>query len=201
MADACRRSSIVRGLVAVVLALTATGLLAGPASAHAALISSDPADGATVDAPPTSITLTFDEALLADTETISINDENGNVVASQQATPDGHDVSVPWPAELVSGTYQVAYRVVSGDGHPVMGAITFSIASGGSSADPAPASPSPTAAATPPHTSASVSATPTATPAESGSSGVAVALVILGSLAVLGIIVFVAVTMIRRRRT
>ena len=35
--------------------------LAGPAAAHHALTGSDPAAGATVDDPPTSISLTFDQ--------------------------------------------------------------------------------------------------------------------------------------------
>jgi len=186
----------------MLLAVGAVGLLAGPASAHAQLVSTDPADGSTLSAPPATVTLTFDEDLLADTETISINDENGNVVASQQATPSGSTVSVPWPADLASGTYQVAFRVVSGDGHPVMGAITFTITGSGPSVAPSLAA---SASAALPGSSASSPSIPatTASPVpaqESGSSGIAVALVILGAIAVLVIIVVVAVTMIRRRR-
>lgn len=191
MADPSRRPSVIRGLVAVALALAATGLIAGPASAHAQLVSTDPADGATISAPPSTVTLTFDEALLADTETISINDENGNVVASQQATPDGTTVSVPWPAELTAGTFQVAYRVVSGDGHPVTGAFTFTIGGDVVAAASSAAVPSASSAAT-------AQATPVAE--ESGTSGVAVALVVLGAVAILVMIVIVAITMLRRRR-
>lgn len=210
MADTSRRTSILRGLVAVTLALTATGLIAGPASAHAQLVSTDPADGATISAPPATVTLTFDEALLADTETISINDENGNVVASQQATPEGSTVSVPWPAELTTGTFQVAYRVVSGDGHPVTGAFTFTIggdasaaaSSGAASSGAAPsgAASNTAAASAAPSTSAVPSTEATPVTEDSGTSGVSVALVILGAIAVLVLIVVVAVTMIRRRR-
>jgi len=47
----------------VVIGLVTAGTvgLAGPAAAHHALTGSDPADGATVDDPPTSISLTFDQ--------------------------------------------------------------------------------------------------------------------------------------------
>ncbi|MEI6362026.1 MAG: copper resistance CopC family protein [Actinomycetes bacterium] len=197
MAEHTLRSSIVRGLVAVTLAVTATGLLAGPASAHAALISTDPADGATLSAPPANVTFTFDEALLADTETISINDENGNVVASQQVTPNGAAVSVPWPADLSAGTFQVAYRVVSGDGHPVTGAITFTVTGGGSTTPSASATAA--ASSVPASTQAQASASATAAPADSGSSGVAVTVVILGAVLVLVLIVIVAVRMMRKR--
>jgi hypothetical protein len=35
-------------------------------------------------------------------------------------------VIVPWPADLPPGKYSVAFRVVSEDGHPVTGQVTFS---------------------------------------------------------------------------
>ncbi|CAB4626618.1 unannotated protein [freshwater metagenome] len=68
---------------------------------------------------------TFDENLLPDLDTISINNDQGVNVTSQQVEPVGNTLSMPWPTTIEAGTYQVAYRIVSGDGHPVTGAISF----------------------------------------------------------------------------
>jgi methionine-rich copper-binding protein CopC len=125
-------------LLATASAILALGVLgAGPASAHSQLTSTSPVDGAVLDTAPTEVRLTFDSTLLDDTDTISINDENGNVVSSIHPKPEGDSVAIPWPAGTPAGTYQVAYRVVCGDGHPVVGAInvTLTAAAAGASND------------------------------------------------------------------
>lgn len=116
-------------ILAVVLACTSvwTGLNAGAAAAHTTLVSSDPADGSVLTAPPPKITLTFDEPLMQSADTISINDASGNVVVSQKVNPDGAVLSLPWPADLPSGVYEVAYRAVADDGHPMIGAVHFTL--------------------------------------------------------------------------
>ena len=173
---------LARTVAAVTLGLLAlVGLSVAPASAHSKLVSSSPVDGATLDAPPTSVSFTFDEPLLPGTETISINDENGNVIATQSASPDGATISVTWPADAGTGVFQVAYRVVSGDGHPVTGAITLTIIS-------AP-------------TSSISTAAPAADPAAEAepARGIAGGLVVTIALGVLILVVVAAVTLWRRR--
>ena len=96
------------------------------ASAHSQIVSSEPVDGAALAAAPSAVTFTFNEALLEEAVSVAISDSAGNVVSGTVATADGAQVSVPWPAGLKPGAYTVAYRVVSADGHPVTGAITFS---------------------------------------------------------------------------
>ena len=96
-----------------------------PAWAHSGLESSSPADGAVLDAAPTKVVLGFNEELLPDAETISINTAAGENVTSVKVQPEGSSVSIPWPADLPSGDYQVAYRVVSADGHVGTGVFTF----------------------------------------------------------------------------
>ncbi len=182
-----------------------------PAFAHASLTSSTPQDGATLASPPAEVVFTFDDALLEDTETISINDIDGNVVASQQVTPQGASMSVPWPADIDAGTYQVAYRVVSADGHPVTGAITFTITGGApptptaaptaaTAASAAGTSASPTAASASP-TATSASPTATAGPSDAPPSGPPVLAIVaaLAALAVGGTAVILALA--RRRST
>lgn len=100
-------------------------VIAAPAHAHTDLMGTTPADGDVLDGPPGAVTLTFNEELLEAAVRVSITDESGAVVAKDIAESAGSDVTVPWPADLAPGTYVVSYRVVSGDGHPVSGDITF----------------------------------------------------------------------------
>jgi hypothetical protein len=185
------RAGAARWLATLALAATVCAVTATPVLAHAGLTSSNPVDGATLTAPPTRIEFTFDEPLLEDTETISINDINGTVVSSQQVTPSGSTMSVPWPSDLTSGTFQVAYRVVSNDGHPVIGAITFTITA------PAAASngPSPAPEPVPVATGAGSSAPPG--PTSSDSPPVAA---IVGGLALLAAAALAVAVALRRRR-
>jgi methionine-rich copper-binding protein CopC len=159
-------------LLATASAILALGVLgAGPASAHSQLTSTSPVDGAVLDTAPTEVRLTFDSTLLDDTDTISINDENGNVVSSIHPKPEGDSVAIPWPAGTPAGTYQVAYRVVCGDGHPVVGAInvTLTAAAAGASnlatvAASAVASSAASSVPTPPSPSAAEPAAPSSGP-------------------------------------
>lgn len=110
------------------IALSVLGMLgvgATSAQAHTALISSTPANGAVLDAAPTSVTFIFAEALIPDLDTVSINNDKGVNVSSQKVTPTGDQLSITWPSDLPAGKYEVAYRVVSEDGHPVSNSITF----------------------------------------------------------------------------
>lgn len=127
-------------LPALLLAALATLLLvvpAGPAAAHADFVSSDPADGAILDTPPAQITLTFSEDLLPGANTVAVTDATGAVIASEPIEPQGASVALPWPAGADGGTYRVAYRVVSADGHPITGSVLITV--GRSSPEPVPA--------------------------------------------------------------
>ncbi|MDX3798289.1 copper resistance CopC/CopD family protein [Streptomyces sp. AK04-3B] len=121
----------VRMLVLLFLAVAGALLAgAGPASAHAALTGSDPAQGVVVDKAPTQVTLTF-------SETVSMNDDSLRVLDPKGARVDdgkpsevsGTTYAVQLHSGLPDGTYTVTYQVVSADSHPVAGAYTFSIGS------------------------------------------------------------------------
>lgn len=126
MTPLIRHRLLGRGLA--VLAIT-TALWSGAATtayAHSGLESSTPADGSVITEAPAAITLTFNETLLEDADSISLNSADGTSIVSSKVQPNGDTVELPWPADLPAGDYQVAYRVVSADGHPVTGAISFS---------------------------------------------------------------------------
>ncbi|MFF4844272.1 copper resistance CopC/CopD family protein [Streptomyces collinus] len=115
----------------VLVLLTVTGaLLAGaaPASAHAALTGSDPAQGVVVDKAPTQVSLTFSEKVAMNDDSLQVLDPKGkNVETGAPVNPGGTTYAVKLKGNLPKGTYTVAYQVVSEDSHPVSGAYTFSI--------------------------------------------------------------------------
>ncbi|MGA5571545.1 copper resistance protein CopC [Streptomyces pseudogriseolus] len=119
----------VRTLVLLILAV-AGALLAGaaPASAHAALTGSDPAQGAVVDTAPAQISLTFSEPIAVGDDSVRVLDPKGERVdKGDPANLSDTTYSVRLLSGLPDGTYTVAYQVVSADSHPVAGAYTFSI--------------------------------------------------------------------------
>ncbi|MFJ4094477.1 FixH family protein [Kitasatospora sp. NPDC089913] len=115
-------------MLGAVLALLLGG--AGPASAHAALQSTDPAQNSVLPAAPQAVTLTFSEAVSLSSDSVRVLDPAGRAVDSgSPAHADGKDntARVGLGPGLANGTYTVAWRAVSEDSHPIGGAFTFSI--------------------------------------------------------------------------
>ncbi|CAL9505702.1 copper resistance CopC/CopD family protein [Streptomyces sp. enrichment culture] len=103
---------------------------AGPATAHAALSSTDPGDGAVLQRAPGHVTLTFSESVSLRDDSFRVLDPGGHRVrtgAAGHADGRSDTARVALPGELGEGTYTVAWRVVSADSHPVSGAFTFSV--------------------------------------------------------------------------
>ncbi|MBK3577079.1 copper resistance protein CopC/CopD [Streptomyces sp. MBT65] len=116
-------------LLGTVLVLLLLGS-AGTASAHAALESTDPADGSVVKSAPRTLTLTFSESVALLDDSFRVYDPDNRRVktsSAHHAKDAGDTASVTLPAKLGTGTFTVAWRVVSADSHPVSGAFTFSI--------------------------------------------------------------------------
>ncbi|MFF5518495.1 copper resistance CopC/CopD family protein [Streptomyces coeruleorubidus] len=120
-----RVRTVVLLLLAAVCALLAG---AAPASAHAAVTGSDPAQGAVVDKAPARISLTFSEQVAMSGDSLRVLDPEGKRVdAGEPSNVSGTTYAVRLHSGLPDGTYTVAYQVVSADSHPVAGAYTFSI--------------------------------------------------------------------------
>ncbi|MFJ5836362.1 copper resistance CopC/CopD family protein [Streptomyces shenzhenensis] len=101
---------------------------AGPASAHAALTGSDPAQGVVVDKAPDQVSLTFSEQVSMSSGSLRVLDPKGKRVDSgEPSNVSGTTYAVRLVSGLGDGTYTVAYQVVSADSHPVAGAYTFSV--------------------------------------------------------------------------
>lgn len=105
---------------------------AAPASAHAALIRTDPADGSVVQTAPQQVVLTFSEGVLLSADSLRVLDPQGKDVAAdapQHASGrnSGSTATVSLRPGLGNGTYTVAWKAVSQDSHPVAGAFTYSV--------------------------------------------------------------------------
>ncbi|SED31494.1 copper transport protein [Streptomyces sp. 2231.1] len=118
------------------LTLLGAGLLlvllgtAAPASAHAALRESDPGDGTVLRTAPRHVTLTFTESVGLLTDSFRVYDPENHRLrtgTADHAPGRSETARVTLPAKLATGTYTVAWRVVSADSHPVSGALTFSV--------------------------------------------------------------------------
>ena len=122
-------------LAAAAAALVLGGAMipAGPASAHDRLVGSTPAADATVTAEPGTIALDFSEDLLSlDAQNSGfaiqvVNASGGTFHEDGCVTVDG-TTATSRIALGTAGTYQVTWRAVSSDSHPIDGTYSFTYA-------------------------------------------------------------------------
>lgn len=146
------RSALLRralgAAVATALTAVALGLSAAPAGAHSALIDSTPREGQTLTAAPTTIELTYNGDVQDVGAFVALRDADDEVVAELKPRISGAVVTAQVPTTLAAGRYSIVWRVVSSDGHPIQGAIPFSVEGAASTVSPsASATPAPTTAA------------------------------------------------------
>lgn len=134
------RAAVLSLLVAPLVALAALVAGVGPASAHAGLTGSDPADGATLAAAPGTVSFTFNEDIRE--PAFVVVTAAGQRVAEGQARVDANVVTARVDDGAPAGRWTAAYRVVSVDGHAVTGEIAFEVEQAAPSAS-ASATPSP----------------------------------------------------------
>ena len=118
---------------AVAGVLLAGGVAVGsalPAYAHTELANSIPAAGVTVATTPGSVQLNFTEPIDAELADVVARAPDGRNLAVGPARQSGPGLMQPITASPEAGQVQVAYRVVSLDGHPVSGTFTFRVQRG-----------------------------------------------------------------------
>ena len=198
-ARASRRG--IRNLLGAALAAAALVVaplaLASPASAHDELLSTDPADGASLAEAPDAVTLTFGEAVVQLGTAVVVTDAAGAKLADGALVVDGAVVTRAITPPTVAGEVRVSYRVVSADGHPVTGSFTFTVASvpspsgsvqpTESAPESASATPSESSVAAGPSDSGTAVAEPSTSPVASESSGGSWLPWVLGGLALLAL--------------
>ena len=148
-------------LAAAAIALVALST-AAPASAHDSVVSTSPAEGATVSENPGTVSVTLSAEPLASesmtTSQIEVTAPDGHVVSSGKAEISGATVSTDADIDH-EGEHTVAWRSVSADGHPIEGTFAFTYAGEAPAASAASAE----ASAPAPAATAGTTTAPTAT--------------------------------------
>jgi len=97
----------------------------GGAMAHAVLLVAEPADGSVLATAPPSVTLRFSEAVTVGA--LTLVDARGSRRDEVRIDANEQTVVMTLPSDLPRGSQLVSYRVISADGHPVAGVISFAI--------------------------------------------------------------------------
>jgi len=129
-----------RGMVAaagVILGLAVVLAHAPGASAHESLADSSPRPGEVLESGPSEIDLIFSGQLLEGGAAVAVSDSDSHDWVVRAPAVEDSAVSVELDQVLPDGEYEVLWRVVSSDGHPISGAFTFQVGEGGSTV-PAP---------------------------------------------------------------
>jgi methionine-rich copper-binding protein CopC len=182
---------LVRIALSLLGAVLVVFVTATPAFAHTALKSSEPTEGSSLSTTPTQVSLTFEEAVTLPAKPISVTGPDGSSWTVGPASIAGASVTAPVEATGPAGQYTLRYTVIADDGDEVAGAVRFTMSV---AATPSATATEAQAVATAAAPVAAVTPTAVATPTEaagsSGTSGgawVAVAVVVVGVLAALGL--------------
>ncbi|PHK94115.1 copper resistance protein CopC [Pseudoroseomonas rhizosphaerae] len=110
-----------------ILAAALSILVPGAASAHAMLHSSDPADGATLNASPRALNLAFTEDCRV--TSLRLVDEGGreHQVRREGGRAASSQVTATLAAPLRPGAYRLEWRAMGDDGHVMSGAVRFAV--------------------------------------------------------------------------
>ncbi len=108
----------------LLLTLLCFALLPLQALAHAQLRGSEPAEGVVVAEAPATIILDFNEAIAP---LVLRHIGPDGTATDLEGTAENATITVAPPADLGDGTHLLSWRVVSDDGHPVGGTLTFHV--------------------------------------------------------------------------
>jgi copper transport protein len=111
----------------VLLVATLAGVK--PASAHAYLTTSDPANSALVAGPPSQVAMTFSERLEPSVSRADLYDQSGGLIVGTSFTiTDPFTMVLNVPPGLGNGTYAVVWTSLSADdGHTASGFLSFTV--------------------------------------------------------------------------
>jgi len=118
------------GALALALALLAAVAGAPAAHAHAILAHTEPHRGAVLPRAPGEVRFAFNEPVRAPADALRVFDETGERVdtGAVRAVGGGDtEYAVPLRGDLPDGVYTATFRIVSADGHPIAGGLTFSV--------------------------------------------------------------------------
>ena len=191
-----KRFLTVLGALALAAGFALTGA-APSASAHDSVLSTTPADAEHVDVAPETVSIRFTDDIMQLGAVALVVDAAGTNWAEDSPSLDGPTATLAVDPDLPDGAYQVRWRVVSADGHPISGTFDFTVGN----ADAIP--PDPTDAAAPvvttPTEPAVVGSTTVDSTAPSNQGGLPSGVIALIG-AVVGLGLFLGVLALSRRR-
>lgn len=112
----------------------AIALMAPSARAHAIVRETQPGIDETVDASPQRVTMSFNEPVEVSFGGIRVFDTNGDRVdegSTEHVAGNADQIATGLKDDLAEGTYTVAWRIVSIDGHPISEAFVFHVGAPG----------------------------------------------------------------------
>ncbi len=112
-------------LVLLPIMLLASIAWADAAFAHASLLQTSPTDGTVLANSPETLTLRFNEPVSP--TVFKVIDPSGAEIIPTSVEALNETVTVKLGNRLPDGTSLLSYRIISADGHPVGGTISFSI--------------------------------------------------------------------------
>ncbi|MDJ0337856.1 copper resistance CopC family protein [Cryobacterium sp. PH31-O1] len=131
------RNRLLAGLGALALAAAfAIGGAAPAANAHDSVLATVPSDTEHVDLAPATVSMRFTDDIMQLGAVLLVVDSAGTDWAEGEPALDGSTATVAVDPALPDGAYQVRWRVVSADGHPISGTFDFSVGSGAPAAPP-----------------------------------------------------------------
>ena len=127
----------IRHVAALLAAAALSGLPALPAAAHDELTAVSPEPGSVLTSAPEEVELTFSGEVVDIGHQVRVTDTEGASVTDGPPEPVGNRVIQRLtPADAADETYDVVWRVVSGDGHPIEGSFSYDVGAGaGTAAD------------------------------------------------------------------
>lgn len=178
-------------VAATAVATVAILTVATPASAHDELLGSTPAPGEALATAPETVTLHFSADVMTMGAVIVVADADGVDWVDGSPQVEGTTVTARVRAGLPDAGYELRWRVVSGDGHPIAGILPFTVG------DAAPLTREPATDAAAP--SASVGAT---APDQTTQDGGILRVVLIGAGgAAVALALFALIRFLRRRGT
>ncbi|MFY9231589.1 MAG: copper resistance CopC family protein [Candidatus Nanopelagicales bacterium] len=109
------------------LLLMVIGAVIAPAvaHAHASAVGSTPSADEVLDSAPSMVEVQFDSALLDMGAALVVRGADGSSITVGDGVIGDRVYSIAVDPEAPSGTYDVAYRVVSADGHTIEGSFSY----------------------------------------------------------------------------
>ncbi len=116
-----------RLLSIVLLAFLGMATVTGTALAHDTLVNTDPADGAQLAAGPAQVRLVFDQPVHGGYNTVTVSGPGNTHWTTGPVSVRDNTVTAPLGELGPAGQYVIGYRILSNDGHPVTGKVTFTL--------------------------------------------------------------------------